>query len=78
MKAASEIVTTVADDVKKLKRKAFSAVVTRAQSKKLSGSSKADSTDVRDSSDKDGHPSVQLPPRGQSPVEKPKRKPWGV
>lgn len=80
MKAASEIVTTVADDLKKLKKKAFPAVVTRAQSKKLSGPSKTDiGTDMRDSSDEDGHPSMQLPPRGPSPVaEKPKKKPWVV
>ena len=42
VKTASEVVTTVADDVKRLQRKAFSAVVTRAQSRKASGPKSAD------------------------------------
>ena len=71
VKTASEIVTTVADDVKKLKRKAFSAAVTRAQSKKISNPSKADvSLDLEDSSNEGQGPT--------SAAERPKRKPWGI
>jgi len=71
VKTASEIVATVADDVKKLKRKAFSAAVTRAQAKKTSNPSEADiSVDLED-----------LSIEGQGPTsaaERPKRKPWGI
>lgn len=70
-KTASEIVTTVADDVKKLKRKAFSAAVTRAQSKKISNPGKVDvSVDLEDSSNEGQGPT--------SAAERPKRKPWGL
>ena len=50
LQMASEVVTNVADDVKRLQRKAFSAVVTRAQSQKASSPSKtAVRADVGDS-----------------------------
>lgn len=75
VKTASEVVTTVADDVKKLQRKAFSAVVTRAQSRKASGPRNTDiGADMGDSA-------VQTTPKdqGSTPTaERPKRRPWSV
>lgn len=84
VKMASEIVTTVADDVKRFRRKAFSAAVTRAQLQKISGPSNTDDgVDLGDSKDEDGHPALQPPPppkgQGLTPeAERPMRKPWGV
>ncbi|KAK7883254.1 hypothetical protein WMY93_029428 [Mugilogobius chulae] len=46
VKMASEIVTKVADNVKRLQRKAFSAVTTRGQSRKVSSPCSDDGTDV--------------------------------
>lgn len=67
VKTASEIVSTVADDVKRLQRKALSAVVTRAQSQKVPGPRNADSrANLGDS---------MLQP---SAADKLKRRPWGV
>lgn len=76
-KMASEIVTTVADDVKRLKRKAFSAVVTRAQSLKTCGPGKSDADELRDSTG-NGHPAQSPPQSLPSVIERPKRKLWGV
>lgn len=75
VKTASEIVTSVADDVKRLQRRAFSAVVTRSQAEKLSGPSNTDvGADLQDSA-----PRPQMKDQGPTPaVERPKRKPWGV
>lgn len=82
VKTASEIVATVADDVKRLKRKAFSAVITRAQSKKMPNSSQVDvSEDMGVSSDDHSHLPLQLPLTDQDPTsaaETPKRKLSGV
>lgn len=56
VKMASEIMTTIADDVKRLKRKAFSDAVNRAQAQKISGPTKTDvSVDLGDPMDIDGH-----------------------
>ena len=76
VKMASEIVTNVADNVKSLQRKAFSAVVTRSQSQKVSVPSNTDvDADLTDSA-------LQSPPKdqgGSTPTAvKLKRKPWGV
>ena len=73
---ASEIVTSVADDVKRLQRKAFSAVpVTRSQAEKFSGPSNTDvGADLEDSALQ-----PQMKDQGPTPAaERPKRKPWGV
>lgn len=72
VKTASEIVTSVADDVKKLQRKAFSAAVTRAQAGKISSSS---NTDVG-AYWKNSTPQPQIKAQGLTPVVE--RKPWGV
>lgn len=74
-KMASEIATNVADDVKRLQRKAFSAVVTRSQTEKFSGPS---NTDVGADS---GGSALQPPPKDQCPTpaaEKRTKKPRGV
>lgn len=63
--------TNVADDVKRLQRKAFSAVVTKSQSDPSNTDVGADL----------GGSALQLPPKDQCPTpaaEKRKRKPWGV
>lgn len=75
VKTASEIVTSVADDVKRLQRRAFSAVVTRSQAEKFSGPSNTDvGADLQDSAMQ-----PQMKDQGPTPaVERPKRKPWGV
>lgn len=66
VKMASKIVTTVAVDIKRRNRKAFSGAVTRVQSQKTSVPSKTDvNVDLGDSMDEDGHPMLQLPPKGQ-------------
>lgn len=74
-KMASEIATNVADDVKRLQRKAFSAVVTRSQTERFSGPS---NTDVGADS---GGSALQPPPKDQCPTpaaEKRTKKPRGV
>lgn len=69
---AGEIVNDVADKVKRLQRKAFSAVVTRAQAQRVSGpTSNVNSTDS----------ATQSPPKDQGPApssKQPQKKPWGV
>lgn len=72
---ASEIVTDVADAIKKLQRKAFSAVVTRCQAKNLSSSSNTDGGANVGGSVPQPMPKDQGPtlPAGRS-----KRKPWAV
>lgn len=72
VKTGSEIVTSVSDDVKKLQRKAFSAVVTRAQAGKISSSS---NTDVG-AYWKNSTPQPQIKDQGLTPVVE--RKLWGV
>lgn len=71
VKTVSEVVTTIADDVKKLKRRAFSAAVTRAQSNKISNPSETDViVNLENSSNE-----------CQSPfpaAERPKKRPWGI
>lgn len=75
VKMASEIVTKVADKVKKLQRKAFSAVTTRAQSQKIARPCSTDNgANV-------GFNIQQPLPKDQGPtqaVERQRRKLWGV
>ncbi|XP_067223126.1 uncharacterized protein [Chanodichthys erythropterus] len=74
VKMASEIVTKVADQVKRLQRKAFSAVTTRAQSQKI----------ARPCSTGNGAnvgADILQPPKDQGPtqaVERKRGKPWGL
>ncbi|CAL9701094.1 unnamed protein product [Knipowitschia caucasica] len=75
VKTAGEIVTKVAVEVKRLQRKAFSAVMTRAQSQKELGLCKAgesSNVEVR---------TLKQQPEDKSPLQTitwPKRKAWGV
>lgn len=81
VKSASVVATGISDEVTRLQRKAFSAVVTRTQSKKTSDPSRNEiGTDTGASGDGSSIYS-QSPVEIQGPVqvvEKPKRMPWGA
>ena len=78
VKTASEIVTSVADDVKRLQRRAFSAIITRSQARESSSLGKVDvGAEMKAPAEQ---PQLKtLKNHGStSAAEKPKRKPWGV